>query len=502
VDYEENDGDSAEMIATEGVHHQKKPPHLSQMSQLPPTPQPDSPAFGQWSNEYYNGDMGTGVFVPSAFQTPPPRPSSPTPPDAPKRQKVDNETLSVCSQDSEDADTATMDIVAAHAASTTFAPPPKLKRAPKQGTDAYLDMIRAEVQATPKNPFTHGEDKKQSTSWCLTFNRGAGEDMLGEIKTIITDNLTLGVLVYGAMALELAPTTGRKHIHSYIRFSGNQRRKAVQSMFDGLAPWFMAANGTPTQAVDYFKYMNGAGSAQNPTFQEFGIFPNVEAALAVGKHKGGKIAGAKVAARWDEVRAHLKGGKPILDMSDSQILICQYGALQAIQAAYSDLTVPMTIDVLKNYWITGETGIGKSRYAHEHAAMLAGGPGEVYVKNPTNKWWCGYKNQKVVLIDDIGRDGIKATELKIWGDHYRFNAEYKGGSMIIRPRHIIITSNYTLSELYPDPQDLPPLLRRFECYTIKSDKKYGSPQLVKLPAEPVFAAMPGVTKGFTFVGDI
>ena len=43
-----------------------------------------------------------------------------------------------------------------------------------------------------------------------------------------------------------------------------------------------------------------------------------------------------------------------------------------------------------------------------------------------------------------------------------FSAEVKGGSMCIRPRRIIITSNYSLEQCFGDPAVLEPLRRRFK----------------------------------------
>lgn len=72
-----------------------------------------------------------------------------------------------------------------------------------------------------------------------------------------------------------------------------------------------------------------------------------------------------------------------------------------------------------------------------------------------NKWWDGYRGQDVVILDDITPDhACLCYHLLIWSDHYSFNAEVKGGSVNIRPRIIIVTSNYTIEEVFGkvDPQ--------------------------------------------------
>ena len=49
----------------------------------------------------------------------------------------------------------------------------------------------------------------------------------------------------------------------------------------------------------------------------------------------------------------------------------------------------------------------------------------LYVKSST-KWWDGYTNQDVVLVDDLDSDALKHY-IKIWADPYKFVGETKGG---------------------------------------------------------------------------
>lgn len=80
-----------------------------------------------------------------------------------------------------------------------------------------------------------------------------------------------------------------------------------------------------------------------------------------------------------------------------------------------------------------------------------------------NKWWDGYKPGQTVIIDEWDPEVSKylASHLKRWADHHPFCAEVKGGTRVLRPPKLIITSNYTIEECFQEARDREPLMRRF-----------------------------------------
>lgn len=88
---------------------------------------------------------------------------------------------------------------------------------------------------------------------------------------------------------------------------------------------------------------------------------------------------------------------------------------------------------------------------------------EVFYLKMNNKWWESYEGQDVVLIEDVGMTHTWMGDfLKIWADRYGFRAEIKNDSTVLRPKKIVVTSNYTPAELWPDKNVHDPILRRFK----------------------------------------
>ena len=125
-----------------------------------------------------------------------------------------------------------------------------------------------------------------------------------------------------------------------------------------------------------------------------------------------------------------------------------------------DKNKPNKIINRKCFWLYGPSGIGKSY-------LVRNTFNNIYEKS-NNIWWDGYNNEEVVLIDDFDKTWLKLSYyLKIWGDNYRFNGEIKGS--IIQPTYdkLIVTSNYTIGELFnnaddPDIELVNALKRRYE----------------------------------------
>jgi hypothetical protein len=85
-----------------------------------------------------------------------------------------------------------------------------------------------------------------------------------------------------------------------------------------------------------------------------------------------------------------------------------------------------------------------------------------YLKVPQNKWWDDYNGEEDVLIEDFdASDEYMGKFFKQWVDRYAFRVEVKRGGMVIRPKRIIITSNWSIDQCFKDDKVRKPIERRF-----------------------------------------
>jgi len=126
--------------------------------------------------------------------------------------------------------------------------------------------------------------------------------------------------------------------------------------------------------------------------------------------------------------------------------------------------VPPPLDKLDNEWIWGKTGVGKSTIARKE------NPG--FYDKSHNKWFENYKNEEVILIDDLSKDAATwiASYLLRWGDHYPFPIDVKYASNNIRPKRIIVTSNFPPSDFFAG-DTLDAILRRYKVRHIVALEK-------------------------------
>lgn len=288
----------------------------------------------------------------------------------------------------------------------------------------------------------------QHPNWCFTFNYDEGdEDFVREFWDELCTKAH-----YAIGGWEVAPTTGQRHLQGYVQFESKQRLSALKRLRNGAGIHWEPARGDEQQNIDY---CSKAGN-----FITFGDEPRII--------NGGK----RVKREWAETLNLCKQGK--FEEIDAQIQITQCRNLEYIHKKY--MTRPADLNPnTRMTWIWGPTGTGKSRTARE---MMAG---KEWYDKTQNKWWDHYNGEEFVLIDDLEKDyAVKLiAHLKRWLDIYPFVGEMKGSvQKYIRPKHIIITSNFSPEMIFDLPEWLEPIMRRCEVI-------YKGP--VQLPPGPIAA---------------
>lgn len=158
---------------------------------------------------------------------------------------------------------------------------------------------------------------------------------------------------------------------------------------------------------------------------------------------------------WERIWTHALEGE-ILAIP-AQIRVQHYRTLRAVSADFAEpLFVERSCVV---FW--GPTGTGKSRRAWDEAGTGA------YPKDPRSKFWCGYKGQKDVVIDEF-RGDIDISHLLRWLDRYPVIVEIKGASTVLSATRIWITSNLSPKDWYPalDDATFAALERRLKVYNM------------------------------------
>jgi hypothetical protein len=87
--------------------------------------------------------------------------------------------------------------------------------------------------------------------------------------------------------------------------------------------------------------------------------------------------------------------------------------------------------------------------------------------------WEGYAQQEVVLLEDMDPYHIKlGYHLKIWADRYSFRGRVLFGSIVLRPKKIVITSQYHPHEIWGnDQKTVDAITDRFNIRVLEAREK-------------------------------
>lgn len=263
----------------------------------------------------------------------------------------------------------------------------------------------------------------RSRDWCFTYNNYTDED----VERIT--NLHYKYLIYGFEK----GASKTPHLQGYIYFDNARNLQQVKRLLGNKVHASKRKAADLERAITYCK--------KDGDFREFGIKPAND-----------QSKGQTEVERWTEIRQLGKAGDmERLEEFPKELTLYKEKLLAIREPKNEPIDGP-----LRHEWWIGPTGTGKSRLLWELYPQ--------HYSKALNKWWDNYDFQDVVAIEEWSpKNECTASALKKWADRYPFGPEIKGATLPrIRPTKIIVLSNYTIEQCFPQKEDCDPLLRRFK----------------------------------------
>lgn len=305
----------------------------------------------------------------------------------------------------------------------------------------------------------------QHANWVFTFNYGGeGQPPEDAVLRFINDVLP-GRCDYFIAGFETAPSTGQKHVQGYLQLKKRDRMSALKKLPDAGTIHWEVAKGDELQNREYCTKSCGED------FIEFGEPKPIH-------------AGRREKERWKKIRQLACAGD--LENIDDAAYVQHYNAIRAI--ARDNMKPSIDESSTTGVWVWGPSGCGKSRWARE---VYGKDTNKLFLK-PLNKWWDGFRKEahENVLLEDMDPDhSILGYHLKIWADRYSFPAEIKGSTIQIRPKKIVITSQYPPELIWNDTETLAAVRRRF---LVLHKKDLEAQPLPDVPVQPATGTVASV----------
>lgn len=275
---------------------------------------------------------------------------------------------------------------------------------------------------------------KASRNWCWTLNNPTEED----IKRI-DDYHSSHVSTYIIYGREIGEEEETPHLQGYTHFPSAQRFTAVKKVLPRAR--LAQCRGSPESNFIY--------CSKDKDFVEYGTRPVSQ-----------QTANKKKAARFIELAE--KGDFDTIKEEQPGRYLNSYRTMK--QMAVDHMSKPKDLEETCGIWIWGPTGTGKTTKARTEYGT--------YYSKGTNKWWDGFQDEDSAIVEDMDPSHkYMGYHLKLWLDKWSFTAEVKGGTRCLRPKRVIITSQYPIEAIWPDDPSTVEAIRR-RCKVIYMAPEY------------------------------
>lgn len=275
-----------------------------------------------------------------------------------------------------------------------------------------------------------------SNTYCFTFFK------FPELITDYCNKLSeISGFRYLIAQLENTPTTNRKHIQGYIEFKFKTAMSKIKQIMVGCH--IERRQGTREEARDYCKKLESS-------------IPNTQIELGKFELEQGRRTDIQI------IKDCIKSGK---SLTKTILEDCRnYQGIRIAEKLYYYSLKPRDPNKPPEIrWYYGKTGTGKTLSVYKEYTQK-----EIY-PSFSYKWWNGYYQQKVLLIDDMRKDYAKFHILLKLLDRYPHTVEIKGGTTEINSPIIIITTPYHPLDMYETREDIQQLIRRITIIKKYSD---------------------------------
>lgn len=262
------------------------------------------------------------------------------------------------------------------------------------------------------NPERRGRNGRR---WCFTSFAGLGSSW-ESIEFLVAEHAEN--VRFAIWQIEKCPSTGRDHIQGYVRFATPCGFNAVKRLIKDPAAHVEFAKGSEQANIDYCSksatHQHGPWQIGTPLQEGQGQGARTDLKAMIDRVKEG-ASDRQIATEFDTGFARY------------------YRNIRAFREAVAE---PPRRQPWKTLVLWGPTGIGKSYSCWEYA------PQDLHSVSQPGRWWDGYVNQRVILLDDFSDTwGLSAQMLFRVLDPYPLRVEVKGGFVCAAWQFAIITTN-------------------------------------------------------------